>query len=190
MLRKAEQTELEQLYKHLVLDFPEQERRDTTLDLLKENARKESIQVFFYEEEQEKKGYTILRQINQITLIQFFAIFPLTRGKGVGSRFLKELLELLFKQKQKDILLEVEIPQIAISQQEYDIRQRRISFYEKQGFNILENVEYSLYGLPLFLMYYTRQKEDKVEEKVQKALEFFYSSAKKENQLKIEKITK
>jgi GNAT superfamily N-acetyltransferase len=65
--------------------------------------------------------------------IDYFLVNPNTRGKGVGSKVLNA-----FKRRGKTIILEVEPPDT-----EGEDAERRIRFYEKNGFRKAEHIEYT-----------------------------------------------
>lgn len=63
--------------------------------------------------------------------IEHFAISPEKRSAGIGAKALRQFIDMC----ESPIVLEVEIPLD-------DISNRRIGFYLRQGFSILENIEY------------------------------------------------
>jgi acetyltransferase, GNAT family len=65
------------------------------------------------------------------TYIEHFAVIPEQRGKNLG----REMLHHLFKEVSPNVLLEVEKP-------EGDIEQRRIAFYERNGFRVRDEFDY------------------------------------------------
>ncbi|MDE6217370.1 MAG: GNAT family N-acetyltransferase [Muribaculaceae bacterium] len=80
--------------------------------------------------------------------IEHFAVAPANRGRNIG----RKLLHHLMKEEGENILLEVEHPETADAQ-------RRIRFYEEQGFRVRKEFEYMqpAYGkdqqpMPMLLM--------------------------------------
>lgn len=62
---------------------------------------------------------------NELIFIEHLAIASSEKGQGLGTLFLKDFLF----QRNKNILLEVEIPHT-------EIQQKRINFYQKIGFHL------------------------------------------------------
>jgi len=50
------------------------------------------------------------------------------------------------------LVVEVERPDQAKTQEEFNSRRRRIEFYEKAGFYLIEGVDYSIWDIPMHLM--------------------------------------
>ncbi len=87
---------------------------------------------------------------NGYVLISLFAVFKEYRERGIGSAFIKRL-----HQKYKDklaIFVEVERPDEAKTRKEGYSRWRRIEFYEKAGFYLIQGVDYSIWDIPMHLM--------------------------------------
>ncbi len=63
--------------------------------------------------------------------IEHFAVDPLLRGKRIGT----EMLNHLFKEVSPDVLIEVELPGTPKTD-------RRIKFYERNGFRTREEINY------------------------------------------------
>lgn len=68
-------------------------------------------------------GFILYWELKNFNFIEHFAVNPNTRGKGIGSKMLKDFIE----KSKNTIILEVEIPKDEISK-------KRIHFYEKNGF--------------------------------------------------------
>lgn len=83
-------------------------------------------------------------------LISLLAVYDEFRGHGIGSAFLKELSR-IYSDKQ-GIIVEVEKPENSLTQEEKFIRTKRINFYEKAGFNLIPNINYSIWDVPMHLM--------------------------------------
>lgn len=69
----------------------------------------------------------------EFIFIDYFLVKPNVRGKGIGGKVLSE-----FKNKGKIILLEVEPPEV-----DGIDAQKRIRFYEKNGFRKAEHIVYT-----------------------------------------------
>lgn len=72
-------------------------------------------------------GFIILWNFAEFVFLEHFAVEPDLRGLGVGERTLAEINSLY----QKTVILETELPNDEISR-------RRIGFYERNGFYLLE----------------------------------------------------
>lgn len=71
------------------------------------------------------KGFILYWHWPEMLFIEHFAVDPAQRGKQYGQQAISELLRL----ESPHVILEVELPQDAISR-------RRIQFYERQGFSL------------------------------------------------------
>lgn len=87
---------------------------------------------------------------NRYVLITLLAVFKQYRGQGIGSDYMKRL-RLMYEDKQA-LLVEVERPDQAKTQKEGNSRRQRINFYEKGGFYLIKEVEYSIWDIPMHLM--------------------------------------
>ena len=68
-------------------------------------------------------GFLAVWEFESFTYIEHFAVDPVLRNSGTGSAMLQELV----RKYQKQICLEVELP-------EDELTRRRIGFYERNGF--------------------------------------------------------
>jgi len=87
---------------------------------------------------------------NGYVLISLLAVFQEFRGQGIGSAFMKAL-SVMYVRKQA-ILVEVERPELAKTAKEFDLRRRRVDFYEKAGFYLIKGIDYSIWDVPMHLM--------------------------------------
>lgn len=143
--------------------FPVEERRDIS-ELLK---ILNDPQMFFTAILIDKQcvGLLIYWRFEGFSYVEHFAIFQDQRGKGIGTKVLVWL-----QQQGEPVLLEVEIP--------YDpVSQRRVSFYNRCGFNSLP-INYfqppyreSESLLPMMLF---SDRSDWQEEKLDRAIELFH----------------
>jgi len=77
-------------------------------------------------------------------LLWCLAITPNERSRGQGGKLYEEILRQA-KPTNTAMLLEVEIPEEAQSNQERQLAQRRIEFYRRQGARVLRGVHYMQY---------------------------------------------
>ncbi|HEX2927959.1 MAG TPA: GNAT family N-acetyltransferase [Ruminiclostridium sp.] len=83
-------------------------------------------------------------------LISLLAVYREFRGRGFGTAFL-EVLKDCYSDK-KGVIVEVEKPEDAKTKEERDIRIKRIGFYEKAGFRLLPDIDYTIWDVPMHLM--------------------------------------
>ena len=110
----------------LVSSFPEQERRE--LAQYREIVlHVETFAAHIILTENQPSGLINIWNFDNFIFIEHFAIAPEMRNKGIGQQALKIISE----NQNLPIVLEVELPNDEISQ-------RRIKFYEREGFRLLE----------------------------------------------------
>ena len=85
-----------------------------------------------------------------MVLVSYYAVLASRRGTGVGSAFLDALAGRY--RTYRGIVVEVEKPELADSEQERMLRGRRIRFYERAGFQLVPKVDYAIWGIPMHLM--------------------------------------
>lgn len=114
-------------YRKLNEYFPEHEmkKKGQLTDLIEDKD-------VYYKEETE--DYLVLyAEFPDFIFIDYFLVTSNRRSKGLGSSVLER-----FKQKNKMILLEVEPP----DNEDVDT-ERRLAFYQKNGFRIANHIEYT-----------------------------------------------
>ena len=149
-IRHMELDELKVFYERIVRDFSEGEYSPYAIIYQHlQNGRQKAL--IFCEGEQDI-AYSVCtdNHDNGYVLISLLAVFKEYRGQGVGSAFMKRL-RLMYKDKQA-FFVEVERPDQAETQEEGNSRRRRIEFYKKAGFYLIEGVEYSIWDIPMHLM--------------------------------------
>ena len=106
--------------------FPENERRDKEqfLDL----AEDPDAFVFLIKNEDETIGYSVIWELKDFYFLEHFEVFEEFRGQSFGSQILKELSDIYPK-----IVLETEHGNLN------EIAKRRVSFYQRNGFSIIDN---------------------------------------------------
>lgn len=122
MLREAESHDFDQIYTLMTRSFPSEELRsaDDARELLAQpNYHLLKVQ----NAEQKLTGFFAYWTFSDFYFLEHFAVDPSTRGQGLGTKMLYELLQRLAG----DWLLEVEAPKNLIAR-------RRIQFYERCGF--------------------------------------------------------
>ena len=149
-IRRMELGEFTALYKRIERDFAQGEYAPYAIiyQHLQEGLQKALV----FCEGEEDLAYSVCTDNNEnsYVLISLLAVIEEYRGQGIGSAFM-ERLRLMYNDKQA-LLVEVERPDQAETQEEGNSRRRRIEFYEKAGFYLIEGVDYSIWDIPMHLM--------------------------------------
>lgn len=165
--------ELKRLYEtDLKRDFPPSELRPySNMEyLLGQNA----YRCFLCRENGAVLGYALFAVKEGAALLDYFAVTPACRGRGVGTRFLAELRKLSGQFDVPYILIEAESLESAKTPEQSEERRRRLRFYRGCGcratgvYSLLFGVEYQILALPL------SAKADFSPEEVKSALEDLY----------------
>ncbi len=173
MLKKASLKDFKDLYrKHIVKDFPREERR--SLNKFKKRITRGKEEAYIYFENGKEKAYTIIVVLNNYVMVSFLAVFEQYRGEGIGTKLLKEIKE-NFSNK-KGILLEVENPKYSKSQKEKEIRERRIKFYEKSNYKIVDGVEVNSHSIMFNIMILNINNEQINKQEIAKEFNDFYTN--------------
>ena len=117
-------------------------------------------------------GVFILGDNTCAALLNYFAVEPQFRGKGVGTKVLEMLCgaQGLFAEY---ILFEVEAPRFSRDQQELELRQRRIRFYLHCGARRTA-VDSRLFGVDYQIMFLPRTDYIPEDEEVRREMENLY----------------
>ncbi len=173
MLKKINLKKFKDLYrKHIVKDFPRAER--TTLNKFKKRIIRGQEEVYIYKGDGKEKAYIIVAVLNNYIMVSFLAVFEKYRGEGIGTKLLKEIKE-KFNNK-KGILLEVENPQYSIDEADKITRQRRIKFYEKSNYIVIDGVELNLHSTMFNIMILTINDVEIEKKEIAKELNGFYTN--------------
>lgn len=119
--------------------FPPEEKRPHKqhIQLMKKN----NLYHFYTAmEEQTVIGIIILWKLQKFIFLDYLATLPNVRNKGYGKRIVEQLKKLV----DNTIILEVELP-------DNDLTKRRIDFYTRLGFNLLD--------FPYYMPQYNNPKE-------------------------------
>ena len=181
MLRKIKFKEFKNLYrKHIIKDFPKSERPN--LQGFRKRMLKYKEETFIFEEDGIENGYCIINHIQEYILVTFLAVYEGNRGKGVGTKILKELEEKY--STKKGILLEVEDPDFAKNENEKNIQERRIRFYERANFQVVENLKLELYMVNFNIMIRNITSTSTEISEVEKVMKQFYCTITDKKRLK------
>lgn len=121
-LSNLKKDEFHQIYNLLELSFPQEEYRSYE----DQNALLDHsyYHIFVERDDQgEILAFVALWKFEEFNFLEHFATHPKARGKGIGSKIIKEITE----NCERVIFLEVEPP---VS----EVNRKRISFYERNGF--------------------------------------------------------
>ena len=127
-IQKLEIPQLEKLYHaHMEKDFVPQELRPW--HSVKRLTEQGCYDTFACREEGQLVAYAAFARCEAGVLLDYFAVVPQLRGKGVGSRFFRELKGVFPQFEAPCIFIEVESLESASSPEEREGRRRRIQFY-------------------------------------------------------------
>lgn len=143
--------EAEQIYSmHMKTDFPQNELRP--FSTIKKLLHKNMYYTYGIFEEEELRAYAFFVEepVNKILLFDYFAVCKSYRNKGYG----RVALELIFStcKDKTGIILEVEDPKAAKTEEDRDICQHRIAFYERCNIQMSE-ARIRLFGVHYCMMY-------------------------------------
>lgn len=147
----------------LVVDFPKSELKPLRAMLnLMELGNYEPLLVT---EGEETVGYAMvwLPADRNGALLEYFGVLRGKRNGGLGSRILNLLAE-----RYGQLFGEAEAPTSA-DPEENDLRRRRIGFYERNGFRVLD-YECALFGVRFNCLYRGPEADDRVVEKIHRGV--------------------
>ncbi len=145
------------LYAHrLVIDFPPDELKP--LPIIEKALRRGAYVCYGAMDGPEVQAYAFFVKLaadgKRFALLDYFAVRRDLRGCGVGSRFLRALVDGPL-QGMDCVLLEVDAPERAETPEERKVRDRRLRFYLKNGLRdtavtaVVYGVGYRILSLPL-----------------------------------------
>ena len=148
-LRNYSLNNFEALYRRMETDFPPDEMASKArLAKLLDNGEYQAIELL---DSDGPCAYTVYNDKTDDVFVAYLATYADRRGKGVGSELLSQLKEKFFE-GHASIILEVEHPDFAGDAQQKKLRERRIDFYKRAGFVLVDDVFYSLYGVKMLMM--------------------------------------
>ena len=125
--------------RHICRDFPADEVKpfETLENLLtKGNYRC----ILFCDESDQPAAYAYTMTLGDYTLLDYLAVEPQLRGKGIGSQVLPILTETLIP-KGNTMLIEAENPACAQNLEDRSVRMSRVRFYKNAGMKMTEVLE-------------------------------------------------
>lgn len=124
--------------------FPAAERKP--FSLLVEKQREGSVEILFLEEDGAFAGLAILVRLNDLVLLDYFAVSPGQRGRGRGGEALK-----LLKEHCRGNRFFLEIEDVGVPSENADQRRRRRAFYLRHGMTPLP-FRVCLFGVQMELL--------------------------------------
>ena len=137
-LKNVEKSDIRKLISYIKNDFPSHERVPKVI--LERAFKKNLIFAKFLTSDTEILGYILYNNLENesFTHVIYFAILSDYRSKNYGSEFMKQFRDEMLKNG-KEIILEVEDPAQSKNDEEVAIRTKRIAFYERLNFYLIEN---------------------------------------------------
>lgn len=163
-LKLLNKAELTALYRdHLTSDFPKSELKPLKgMYNLMDQGVYDPLLVL---EGDRPVGYAMvwLPQDRKGALLEYFGVIRGLRNAGLGSRILDVLTE-----RYGQIFCEAEAPS-SDDPAENDLRRRRIAFYERNGFRVLD-YDCALFGVHFNCLYRGPEADDRVVEKMHRGV--------------------
>ena len=169
-LKTLNERELSALYREeMVYDFPKSELKPLGAMLrLLEMGQYDPLVVT---ENGERVGYAMmwLPKSRQGALLEYLGVLRGKRNSGLGARILP-----LLAQRYGQLFGEAEAP-TSQDEAENDLRRRRIGFYERNGFRVLD-YECALFGVHFKCLYRGPQTDDRAVERLHRSVYADYFS--------------
>ena len=135
-ISKAKKEDYPFFFKLYTASFPEEERRDYSLegDLQRFIESHQEFTLYIIKNKNERAGFITIWDLGEFLYGEHLATLPEIRGKGTGAAVLEEVKRIA-DERGKGFLLEVEMP-------ENEMSRRRIGFYERNGFTLHPDYKY------------------------------------------------
>ena len=151
-IRELTIKEIRQTYKeHLRRDFPAEERKP--LAMIERSYRRGDYLCLGAFEDGRMTGYAFFVFCGRNCLLDYYAVLPDLRGRGIGSEFLKRMTDTALTDRADILLIEVENPRYAAMEADLSLRKRRLDFYLNCGI-IDTGVEANVFGVEYRLLEY------------------------------------
>lgn len=155
-LKLLNKEELAALYRHdMVADFPHAELKPLSAMLrLMDLGRYDPLLIL---EGGQTLGYALLwlPEGREGALLEYLAVLRGKRNSGLGARILT-----LLGSRYSQLFGEAEAPEPDASPEENDLRRRRIAFYERNGFRVLD-YQCALFGVRFNCLYRGPEPDDR-----------------------------
>ena len=154
-IREIRRDECKELYSYMKRDFPANEL--PPFFAVKRNFNKNIYAGFYLTDKTSDMsnlsniGYAVITAPANLkyALINYFAIFPEQRSKGLGSEFLKILVS---RYSDRTLVLEADDPSAAKNSELRNEAERRVKFYERAGFHIIPTERAKIFGVDMLIM--------------------------------------
>lgn len=153
MIQKLETKQALELYQLLEKDF--QSDPLPPFNVYQKQIEQGEYEAYYYVQQKQPEAYFITIEKENYIFIVFFAVIKEKRGQGIGTKAIQELQKVAVG---KTIILEVEKEVEDNTDQEKEIIQKRIRFYERVGFKKVEPLSYILRGHSYHIMTYADTK--------------------------------
>lgn len=148
-LRTVKTEEYSTLYtSHIATSFPRNERPSEAQ--LLHHLERELQEILLMTDGERDVAFCVLAEANGIALVTLLAVYEGEREKGLGSVLLS-LLRRAYADR-RGILLEIEDSKDAENDADRAIRERRVHFYTRAGFQFIRGVTHDCFGVPLLPM--------------------------------------
>lgn len=130
-------------------------------------------------------AYAFIAKNDDAALLDYFAVAPSLRGKGLGSEFLTALTDLF--SDRLPLIFEVERVSCAADKKDMAYRQKRVEFYLKNH-ALKTEVNTSVFGVDYSIMYFNTcgyLTDESVRIKLRDIYKMMLSAEKYENYVKI-----
>ena len=146
--------EIREVYeKYICYDFPFDERKP--LSRIEQSIREgRYLCVGAFAEDGGFLAYAFFVFEKDACLLDYYAVVPEMRGKGIGSAFLRRAVE---QCSSEVTIIEIDDPESEVPEEEKRSRGRRLDFYMKAG-AINTNVHVLVFGVEYLLLEYPLKK--------------------------------
>lgn len=143
---------------YMVFDFPSDELKPLShiLGMVEDGC----CTFYALKEDKEVLSYFSICENGEGVLVDYLAVNPKFRGRGIGTKTLEFLKSIVFN---KYIIIECEEAEKAKDNLDKETRHRRIAFYERAGFK-LSGVSANLFGVDYIVLSYPEAPDFKVKE--------------------------
>ncbi|MDD4796210.1 MAG: GNAT family N-acetyltransferase [Eubacteriales bacterium] len=148
-MRRMRREELPGIYRLVKEDFPPAEYPPRVA--MERHMRRKAVRGYVLEQDGAPAAYAFVAHsgAGQPALLVLYAVSQRLRGQGLGSAFLRALLDEYAAASR--LYIEVERPELAADADEQALRRRRVSFYQRLDFMPLPGVDYTIFGVPMRL---------------------------------------
>lgn len=153
LLRILNKEEIKQIYETTMQDdFPAAELKPLSEIYRMLDAGTYEVRGFYEDDELLAYVFISFAVLLNVALIDYLAVCSKFRSKGIGSKLISVIRKDM--SEWRGVILEVENPEFAENDADYNIQCRRIGFYEKNDI-VLSDVKTTVFGVPFKIMYFS-----------------------------------